>query len=55
MAKSRHAGKTHYFGLGMTLRDIAAKVRFSELLARFVVHYDHEKDRPMPMVQYPKG
>lgn len=39
----------------VTLRDIAAEVRFSEPLEHVTVNYDHEKYRPMLMVRFPKG
>lgn len=39
----------------VTLRDIAAEIRFSEPLEHVIVNYDHEKYRPMLMVRFPKG
>lgn len=38
-----------------TFEDIASGVRFSEPLAHITVNHDHEQNRPMLMVTFPKG
>ncbi len=38
----------------VTLRDIGADVRFSEPIEHVTVNYDHEKNRPMLMVRFPR-
>ena len=39
----------------VTLVDIGSGIRFSEPLAQVTINHDHERQRPMLMVTFPKG